>query len=258
MTRATTACSPADTYDLDGDSNTAEPLPIDLAGNARVFAGEVDMGAYELVYTPDFVVDTTSDADLEGCTATPADCSLRGAINLANAIAGTDTITFDSNVFTSAATGTITLTGALPQITTDLNITGLGADKVIVDGANSYQPFDIALGATVSINNITISHGNAVDGGGLYNSGTTTVAQSIFTNNSANTVGGGIENVGTLTVVDSSFNSNSAEGGGSLDNVGSNDNWSTATYPAIQPPMKVAAMRQLRRNADDCQQHTER
>lgn len=42
-----------------------------------------------------FVVDTTSDATLSDCTAQADDCSLRGAITGANALADFDDITFD-------------------------------------------------------------------------------------------------------------------------------------------------------------------
>ena len=38
---------PADEFDLDGDGDVTEPIPFDLAGNARVENGTVDMGAYE-------------------------------------------------------------------------------------------------------------------------------------------------------------------------------------------------------------------
>ena len=41
------ALLPADTSDLDGDGDTAEPLPLDARGAARVNAGTVDMGAVE-------------------------------------------------------------------------------------------------------------------------------------------------------------------------------------------------------------------
>jgi hypothetical protein len=39
---------PADVLDLDGDQDTAEALPLDLAGEARVSGEAVDLGAYEL------------------------------------------------------------------------------------------------------------------------------------------------------------------------------------------------------------------
>lgn len=38
---------PADAADLDGDGDTAEPVPLDLAGEMRVQAGALDLGAYE-------------------------------------------------------------------------------------------------------------------------------------------------------------------------------------------------------------------
>lgn len=40
---------PADTFDLDGDNDTAETLPLDLASKARINDNIVDIGAYEYV-----------------------------------------------------------------------------------------------------------------------------------------------------------------------------------------------------------------
>ncbi len=41
---------PADRWDLDGDGDTAEPLPVDIAGEARVRGGAPDLGAYESAF----------------------------------------------------------------------------------------------------------------------------------------------------------------------------------------------------------------
>ncbi|MGB3650700.1 MAG: DUF4347 domain-containing protein [Rivularia sp. (in: cyanobacteria)] len=48
---------PADTSDLDGDGDTTEPIPFDLAGNARISNATIDIGAYEK-----FVVAVDEDA----------------------------------------------------------------------------------------------------------------------------------------------------------------------------------------------------
>ncbi len=59
-----------------------------------------------------YVVDTTSDGNLSGCTAGAADCSLRGAINRANSAPDPDTITFS----VGAGPQTIALLSALPAL----------------------------------------------------------------------------------------------------------------------------------------------
>lgn len=96
-----------------------------------------------------FVVDTTSDnVALSTCTAAPADCSLRGAITRANAIADADDIAFDiptSEPGCNAGTGIcrIEVTGALP-ISRPLTIDGYtqpGAlpNTIPAPGANNAQ-----------------------------------------------------------------------------------------------------------------------
>jgi len=74
------------------------------------------------------------DVDL----GTPGDqCTLRAAIEVANAFAGDDTIRFlipssDANCDASTGACTIALNSALPEISDGVNITGPGADKLSI------------------------------------------------------------------------------------------------------------------------------
>ena len=53
---------PADLTDMDGDGDTVEPIPFDIAGNDRVYGVAVDIGAYEC-QTPYLL---PGDANLDG------------------------------------------------------------------------------------------------------------------------------------------------------------------------------------------------
>jgi hypothetical protein len=115
--------------------------------------------------------------------------------------------------------GTILLTGALPNITTDLTISGLGATLVTIDGANSYRPFYVESGAIVTLSGMTVTRGNGDNGGGIFNNGgALTVANSTISSNTASgVVAGGIASLsGTLTVTGSTFSGNTASTAGGI------------------------------------------
>ena len=138
--------------------------------------------------------------------------------------AGAETITFNSTVFAAPGPYTINLTGALPDLSSDMTISGPGANVLTVkrNTGGNYRIFTIASGNNnVTIDGLTISNGNVVgDGGGIYNlsSGTVNVSNSTISGNTASSEGGGIlQNApGTLNVTNSTISGNSAgaNGGG--------------------------------------------
>ena len=154
-------------------------------------------------------------ADIE----TSDTCSLADAITAANtdeaagecpAGDGTDIISLSDD---------ITLTSALPQITTEITIEGSG---FTISGNNRYRIF-YNDGGALTIHNLTIIEGRAEYGGAIDNwKGTLSISNSNFSNNSADKGGGAITNwrEGELTISNSSFSHNSAEDAGAIANGG--------------------------------------
>ena len=154
-------------------------------------------------------------------TADSGEGSLRQAISDANASVGEDTIAFDP----SLSGQTITLGSQLAVAdSAGLTIDG-GSANITVSGNNAVRVLDVRGGAKLTLNNLTVANGNGASGGGIYNNGTLTVANSTLSGNSAPSVsnsGGGIlNNNGTLTVTNSTLSGNSANyAGGGILNMG--------------------------------------
>lgn len=110
------------------------PLRWDQRGNGdpRFVAGITDIGAFEVQAFPKLVVDTVEDTDLRACRGGRPDCSLRGAIALANATPKADVIRFDPKVFPESRT--ISLTRPLPEVTADLTLDARGTGGVKLRG----------------------------------------------------------------------------------------------------------------------------
>jgi len=111
-----------------------EPLRWDQRGNGdpRYVGGITDIGAFERQALPVLVVDTIEDIDLRACTRGAADCSLRGAITLANSWDRGDVITFDPKVFSE--TRAIVLQRSLPEVVADLTLDASETADVVVIG----------------------------------------------------------------------------------------------------------------------------
>jgi CSLREA domain-containing protein len=174
----------------------------------------------------------TKTADTNGTCNSGVNCSLREAINAANDETnhpGADTI-----VFAAGVGGTINLNSALPNISTDINLQGPGANllEVTRTGSADFPIFTIqridsgSKFPTASISGLTITNGHSADtgdlrgfGGGILNvNGTLTVSNCIVSRNTAASAvgisfGGGISNfAATLTVTNSTLSGNSAGG----------------------------------------------
>ncbi len=143
---------------------------------------------------------------------------LRYCINKVNAEPGADAIDF-------TVTGTINLTGPLPDLGSDIDILGPGMNLLTVrrDSGGDYRVFSIAA-ADIVISGMAIEGGNADVGGGVYNQGTLTLENARVGSNTAFAgVGGGIYNAGILilagtTVVDNTAISQDLGFGGGIYN----------------------------------------
>jgi hypothetical protein len=132
--------------------------------------------------------------------------SLRQAVLDANAALGPNDIVFDSTVF--ATPRTITLTSGELLISDTVTVHGPGAGLLTINGNKQSRVFEVASGATTTISDVTISGGQAINGGGIFNQGTTTVTGCTISSNQASYSGGGIYNSASLTVTNSTISSN--------------------------------------------------
>jgi CSLREA domain-containing protein len=161
----------------------------------------------------DFVVNSTADLpDAKPgdhlCSTAAATCTLRAAVQEANAVGGANTISIPSGRYRlrippaveagsagqdDAAAGDLDITGTL-------TIRGAGARRTTVDGGGLDRIFLIAPNATASISDMTITGGDATGGG---------TSREID-------MGGAIYNPGTLTLDRVALVGNNADGGGAV------------------------------------------
>src|SRR5581483_7184488 len=179
-----------------------------------------------------FVVNTTADAvdatPGDGTCATSAGaCSLRAAVQEANALAGQDAIAVPAGVFRLTLTGAGedgAATGDL-DVTEALAVTGAGADGTVIDGAGSDRVFHVVGGSGLALANLTIRNGDAggAPGGGVWSAvpgaglGVTNV---VFAGNHAAT-GGAVFANDALSMSGSTFTDQVAGEGGAVVAAGS-------------------------------------
>jgi CSLREA domain-containing protein len=143
-----------------------------------------------------FTVDSTVDAvdanPGDGVCATAAgQCTLRAAIQEANALTGADTVILPSGEYAVLIPSLVddedTIAEGDLDITADLNIEGAGATAAVV-GANdlpAIRVFEVHQGTTVTMSELTVQNGGHVfaHGGGIINSGTLTLNDVVVRGN---------------------------------------------------------------------------
>jgi hypothetical protein len=146
--------------------------------------------------------------------------TLRSAVNQANFDAArgiSDTITFNT---AAMGTNTITLKQGLLELRAGKGtVTMDGGGKIAISGNNKYEVLKVDYGAKAVLTGLVIENGHAVDGGGIYNDGSLTLANTTLKNNTAS-FGGGLLNdsSGNLAVSHCVFDHDSATSGGGLYN----------------------------------------
>ena len=218
---------PADTFDLDQDGDTDEPVPFDIRGNSRVFGDSIDIGAYEYQAAPDTGRETPSTV-----VTTAADMIdlYDGAVSLREAVlyAGTGSLSTTITFAPQLSGSTIVLDGSSISIDRGVTVDASALeDGLIIDADAASRVLTVNADASrpVELIGLTVQNGYARNGAGVFNAGALTVRNSTFTKGIATWSGGAIYNYfGSLDVVNSDMARNfaSSTGGGIF------NSWGTA------------------------------
>ena len=180
-------------------------------------------------YAANYVVDSTADGPdvapgVGGCATAAATCTLRAAMEDAQALGGTNTIT----LFGLPAPSTINLGSALPTISSQtLTIVGAGQDALTVRRVSGGDyPIFTTNASAVIIRGMTITQGRAVPqggqvlGGGIYSLAGSLDLEDVgvvgnaaaMSGETALAGGGGVhKEQGTLTIRDSTISQNTVD-----------------------------------------------
>lgn len=206
-----------------------------MSGLAALLVGVLGVPGVRAAGTVTFTVTSTVDAPdanpgdgVCASTATGNPCTLRAAIQEADALGSGSTVTidvpaggYDLTIPPSGSDGIAT--GDL-NITTSLAVVGAGAGSTLIDGGKLDRVFSVAPGTSVSLTGLTIqdglvsSSGSNAYGGAIYASGALTLTGDVISGSSASTSaatgqagGGGIyaDAASSLTLLDTTVTGNS-------------------------------------------------
>jgi hypothetical protein len=135
-------------------------------------------------FAVDFTVNQAGDAGDFTCDAT---CTLRDAVNAANAAATDDTISFAAGITTITLTSEIQIT-----IGGTLTITGPGANVLTIDGGAGTNRIFQTLSATATIRGVTLSGGNGSGAAVFAQFGTLILEEVVVQNNEGDNRNGAV------------------------------------------------------------------
>lgn len=175
--------------------------------------------------TPFTVNSTTDEVDTSAgdgyCLTASGACSLRAAIQEANAFVGDDEITLPAGTYTLSLIGsgeTRAATGDL-NVSSNITITGDGMSSTVIDGNGTDRIFYVSNGF-LSLSSMELTNGNIADEGGAISShGSDVELSSVnISGNSAEYNGGGgiYMTSGDLSLLDCIISQNQVGGGGTL------------------------------------------
>ena len=174
-----------------------------------VLASQAVAAGFTVNSTGDGSDEDTNDGICEVTNGT-GDCTLRAAIQQANATSGPDVVTF------SGSTTTV-LGSSLPSITEDLTVTGNGPLSTIVDGNDTGRIVAVGPGVDLSLSQLKLLDGSASgDGGAILHQGDALTLTSVNLESNAATGNGGAiaKSAGTMTLNQVIAIGNSAAGDG--------------------------------------------
>src|SRR5437764_1093919 len=172
-------------------------------------AGSLALGCLHVsdVRAASFAVTRTSDSERGACHT--GDCSLREAIEAANAL-----VSEASTITLPAGTYVLSISKRL-SMTAPITITGAGSATTIVDGNLRVGVFENA--DTGEIDGVTVRRGkdtSGLGGGGIHNAGTLMGTDLVLDGNTTNADGGAVWNNGSLDVTNGTISRSAASGNG--------------------------------------------
>ena len=175
----------------------------------------------------DFTVNSDADVvdDIAGdgiCATAAGFCTVRAAVQEANALAGVDTISIpDGTYYLAGAAGEdLSAEGDL-DILEDLHIVGSSKTQTVID-ATSIQTvdrvFQVTPGANLTLSKMTLQGGGVLtDGGAILHDGNILTVNELVFNANTSDRGGAIYSVGSEVIIkNSQFIDNAASNGGAI------------------------------------------